>query len=133
MSDLETCKSLAMQLGSPYTAMRIGKIRKRVCLEEDLEGSRIKPSGVLKIMSSIKKEMDIIETAAPDVVKVRVLHHQTGNKHYLIACDMETKRRVKVLIPARQKSILNVVGKRLNVNRGLHDGKYLYRYPVRKS
>lgn len=134
--DLESCKSLAEQLTSDeqtFTAMQIGKIRKAVCDEEDLDGSGIKPSGVMKIMSSLKKEMDIIETAAPEVVLVKVLHQQTGNKHMLFAMDMETRRKVKILIPFRQKNVLNTKGKRLRVERGLKDGTHLYRYPVRKG
>jgi hypothetical protein len=124
----ESCKSLSQQLGSPYTAMKVGKLRKALCDDEDLEGNYIKPSGVVKIMRSIGREMEIIETASPDIVKVKVLHHQTGNKHFLFAMDLETKRKVKVLIPFRKKQILNTVGKRLNVERGLQDGTNLYRY-----
>lgn len=130
---LESCKSLAEQLGSPYTAMQVGKIRKAVCSAKDLDGTGIKPSGVLKIMASIKKEMTIIETATPDIVMVTVLHHQTGNKHMLFAMDMETRRKVSVIIPFRQKVHLNTKGKRLKVERGLQNGKNLYRYPPHKS
>lgn len=134
--ELESCKSLAEQLTSPektFTAMQVGKIRKSVCADEDLDGNGIKPSGVLKIMASLKREMEIIETAAPELATVKVLHQQTGNKHMLFAMDMETRRKVKVLIPFRQKNVLNTKGKRLKVERGLKDGSYLYRYPVRKS
>ena len=134
--ELESCKSLAEQLTSPeqaFTAMQVGKIRKAVCLDSDMEGKFIKPSGVLKIMASLRKEMDIIETATPEAIWVKVLHHQTGNKHFLFAMDMETRRKVKVIIPFRQKNVLNNKGKRLKVERGLKDGQSFYRYPVRKS
>lgn len=131
--DLESCKSLAEQLGSPYTAMRVGKIRKEVCDEEDMEGNFIKPSGVLKITASISKEMDIRETASPDIVKVKVLHHKSGNPHIIFAKDTETMRKVPIQVPRRQKQILSTVGKVLTVERGLLDGKALYRYPVSKT
>lgn len=130
--DYETCTSLAKQLGEGFTPMRVGKIKKAVCDEDDVDGARIHPTGVLKIMSALRKEMDIVETASPDVVTVRVLHHQTGNKHYLFAQDMETKRKVQVLIPSRQKEVLNTVNKRLKVSRGIADGKYKYRYPANR-
>jgi len=134
--DLESCKSLAEQLTSTeqtFTAMQVGKIRRAVCDDSDMDGKFIKPSGVLKIMASLRKEMDIIETASPEIVTVRVLHHQTGNKHFLFAEDMETHRKVKVIIPFRQKKILNTKGKRLKVERGLKDGQSFYRYPARKG
>jgi hypothetical protein len=128
----ETCKSLAEQLGKPYTAMRIGKLRAAVCSEEDLDGNEILPTGVLKIMTQIKGELDVIEEAAPEVVTVRVLHHQTGNPRFIYAEDPDTKRKVKVLVPKRHKDIINHKGKRLKVNRGEYDGKFQYRYPVSK-
>lgn len=130
---LESCKSLADQLGPPYTAMRVGKIRSAVCNASDMDGRFIKPSGILKITQSIKKEMDIIETASPDIVEVKVLHHKSTNPHFIFAKDVETKRKVAVQVPARQKKILATVGKRLTVERGLLDGKKIYRYPVSKS
>lgn len=132
-SDNETCASLAKQLGAPYTAMRVGKIRKQVCDDSDMDGNRIKPSGVLKITASISKEMDILETAKLDIIKVKVLHHQSANPAYIFAKDTETKRKVSVMVPRRQKQILSTVGKVLTVERGLKDGKYLYRYPVSKD
>ena len=82
-SEHETCKSLAEQLGKPYTAMSIGKLRAAVCSEEDLQGKYILPTGVLKITAQIKGEIDVIEAAAPAIVTVRVLHHQTGNPRFV--------------------------------------------------
>jgi hypothetical protein len=131
--DLETCKSLAEQLGAPYTAMRVGKIRNAVCSDKDMEGRYIKPSGVLKITASISKEMDIIETASPDIVRVKVLHHKSGNPVIIFAKDLETLGKVAIQIPRREKQILSTVGKVLTVERGLIDGKAIYRYPVSKS
>ena len=130
---LETCKSLAEQLGSPYTAMRVGKIKNNVCEDEDMEGRYIKPSGVLKITGAITKEMDIKETASPEIVKVKVLHRKSGNPHVIFAMESETKRKVPIQIPRRQKQILSTKGKVLTVERGLLDGKQLYRYPVTKT
>lgn len=127
----ETCKSLAEQLGKPYTAMRIGKLRAAVCSEEDLDGNKILPSGVLKIMAQIKGELDVIEESAPEVVKVRVLHQQTGNPRFIYAEDPDTKRKVRVGVPQRHKDIINQKGKRLKVSRAYKDGKAYYRYPVR--
>ena len=127
----ETCKSLAEQLGKPYTAMRIGKLRAAVCSEEDLEGNEILPTGVLKIMAQIKGELDVIEEAAPEVVTVRVLHHQTGNPRFIYAEDLDTKRKVRVGVPQRHKDIINHKGKRLKVNRAFKDGQAYYRYPAR--
>ena len=131
--DCWTCKQLAEELGDGFTAMRVGKIKNNVCDDSDMEGKLIKPSGVLKITSSISREMDIIETASPDVVKVKVLHHKSGNPHIIFAMDTETKRKVPIQIPRRQKQILSTKGKVLTVERGLLDGKYLYRYPVSKT
>lgn len=131
--ELESCKSLAEQLGSPYTPMRIGKIRKEVCTEEDMDGKYIKPEGVYKIMQSIKKEMHIIENASPEAVWVRVLHFRTGNKRRIIAEDMETKRKIEVIVPANRKALLDIKGKKFKVQRGLKDGKYTYRYPIGKE
>lgn len=131
--ELESCKSLAEQLGSPYTAMRVGKIRKEVCTEDDMDGRYIKPEGVYKIMQSIKKEMHIIETATPEDVWVRVLHFKTGNKRRIIAEDMETKRKIEVIVPANRKALLDFKGKKFKVQRGLKDGKYTYRYPIKSD
>ena len=127
----ETCQTLAQQLGKPYTAMRIGKLRKAVCEDEDLDGKYILPSGVLKIMAQIKGEIEVDEEAEPEVVRVRVLHHQTGNPRYIYAEDLETKRKVAVSVPIRKKAVLNTPGKRLKVNRGDRDGESFYRYPAR--
>ena len=127
----ETCKSIAEQLGGTYTAMRIGKLRAAVCTEEDMDGKYILPSGVLKIMEQIKGEIDVIETASPAVVTVRVLHQQTGNPRFIFAEDLETKKKVVVSVPKRHKDIINQNGKRLKVNKGELDGQTFYRYPVR--
>lgn len=128
--EYETCKSLAAQLGKPYTAMSIGKLRAAVCSEEDLDGKYIMPTGVLKITAQIKGEIKAIETATPDVVTVRVLHHQTGNPRFVFAEDPETRRKVRVSVPKRHKNIVNHVGKRLKVNRIDQDGTAYYRYPA---
>jgi hypothetical protein len=127
----ETCKSLAKQLGEPYTAMRVGKLRVATCSEEDLDGKYILPSGVLKIMQQIKGEINVIETASPAVVTVRVLHQQTGNPRFIFAEDLETRKKVIVSVPKRHKDIINQNGKRLKVNKGELDGQSFYRYPVR--
>jgi len=129
--DKETCKSLAKQLGEPFTPMRIGKIRKEVCDEDDMDGKEILPSGVLKIMAAIRKEIDIKETASPDVVLVRVLHHKSGNPRRIYAEDTETKRKVSVIVPANRKRLVDIKGKKLKVQRGIQDGEYFYRYPIK--
>jgi len=128
---LESCKSLAEQLGPPYTAMQVGKLRRAVCDEDDMEGKFIKPEGVYKIMQAIKKELHIKETASPEHVWVRVLHHQTGNTRRIFAEDMETHRKVAVLVPANRKKLLNKKGRKLQVERGIQDGEYTYRYPIK--
>ena len=127
----ETCKSLAEQLGKPYTAMSIGKIRSATCSEEDLDGKYILPSGVLKITAQIKGEIDVIEAAAPAVITVRVLHQQTNNPRFLFAEDPDTRRKVCVSVPARHKDIINQVGKRLKVNKVDQNGTAYYRYPAK--
>jgi hypothetical protein len=130
-SEHETCKSLAEQLGKPYTAMSIGKLRAATCSEEDLDGKYILPSGVLKITAQIKGEIDVIEAAAPAVVIVRVLHQQTNNPRFLFAEDPETRKKVCVSVPARHKDIINQVGKRLKVNKVDQNGTAYYRYPAK--
>jgi len=130
-SEHETCKSLAEQLGKPYTAMSIGKLRAATCSEEDLDGKYILPSGVLKITAQIKGEIDVIEAAAPAVVTVRVLHQQTNNPRFLFAEDPDTRKKVCVSVPARHKDIINQVGKRLKVNKVDQNGTAHYRYPAK--
>ena len=110
--------------------MSIGKLRAAVCSEEDLDGKYILPTGVLKITAQIKGEIKAIETATPDVVTVRVLHHQTGNPRFVFAEDPETRRKVRVSVPKRHKNIVNHVGKRLKVNKVDQDGTAYYRYPA---
>jgi hypothetical protein len=127
----ETCKSIAEQLGGTYTAMRVGKLKASVCSEEDLDGKYILPSGVLKIMAQIKSEIDEIEEAKLETVTVKVLHQQTGNARMIFAEDLETRRKVTVLVPKRHKDIINHKGKMLKVNKGQFDGKLQYRYPAR--
>jgi hypothetical protein len=127
----ETCKSLAEQLGKPYTAMSIGKIRSATCSEEDLDGKYILPSGVLKITAQIKGEIDVIEAAAPSVITVRVLHQQTNNPRFLFAEDPDTRKKICVSVPARHKDIINQVGKRLKVNKVDQNGTAYYRYPAK--
>ena len=111
--------------------MHIGKIRKLVCDDEDLEGTFIKPTGVLKIMAHIRKELDMVENAKTDVVWVRVLHHKTGNTRRIFAEDVETKKKVSVIVPANRKRLLDVKGKKLKVNRGSENGEYTYRFPAK--
>ena len=103
--------------------MRIGKIRKEVCDEDDMDGKEILPSGVLKIMAAIRKEIDIKETASPDVVLVRVLHHKSGNPRRIYAEDTETKRKVSVFVPANRKRWVDSKGKKLKVQRGIQNGE----------
>ena len=130
LTNMETCKSLAEQLGSPYTAMRIGKIRKNVCTEEDVNGKEILPEGVLKIMAAIRKEMDIKETGEPEEVFVRVSHHKSGNPRRLYAVDPDTQRKVSVIVPLNRKRLLDIKGKKIKVQRGIQDGKHFYRYGI---
>ena len=129
-SENETCTSLAEQLGKPYTAMSIGKLRATVCSEEDLDGKYILPTGVLKITAQIKGEIDVIEAAALDIITVRVLHQQTGNPRFVFAEDLDTRKKVNVSVPKRHKDIINHVGKRLKVNKVIKDGVPYYRYPA---
>jgi hypothetical protein len=127
---METCKSLAEQLGSPYTAMRVGKIRKNVCTDEDMNGKEILPQGVLKIMAAIRKEMDIKEIGEPEEIFVRVSHHKTGNPRRLYAVDPDTQRKVSVIVPLNRKRLLDIKGKKIKVQRGIQDGKHFYRYGI---
>ena len=81
-------------------------------------------------MAQIRGEIKVEEEASPEVVRVRVLHHQTGNPRFIYAEDLETKRKVAVSVPIRKKAVLNTPGKRLKVNRGDRDGESFYRYPA---
>jgi hypothetical protein len=124
----ETCTSLAKALGKPYTPSNIGKIKKLVCEDEDMDENLILPSGVLKITAHIEHDMEMIETASPDIVTLQVLHHQTANPQYIMAMDLETKRKIHVLVPRNRKAILNVKGRRFKAERGSEKGSYVYRY-----
>jgi hypothetical protein len=130
-SEHETCTTIAEQLGKPYTPMAIGKLRASVCLPADLDGKYILPTGVLKIMAQIKGEIDIIEEAAPEIVTVKVIHHQTGNTRVIFAEDPDTRRKIRVSVPAKWKDIINMAGKRLKVNKVYSDGVAYYRYPAK--
>lgn len=116
------------------TAMHVGRVKKEVCTEEDLDGKLgIKESGVVKILAFFEREMDIIETATPDHVKVQVLPFKTPNPRFIYAKDLERKVKVRVGIPKNRKAILEKPRTILTVDRGSKDGEFFYQYPIRKK
>jgi len=129
MSDNVTCTALGRELG--LHRMQIGRIRKEVCTEEDMDGKFIKPSGVVKICAFLNREMEMLETASPDEVKVQVLPHKTSNPRYIFAKDLERKVKVLVSIPKNRKNILQKPRTILTVNRGSENGEFFYRYPTK--
>lgn len=108
--------------------MQIGRVRNEVCVESDLDGKSIKPSGVKKILAHYEKEMVTVETATPDVVYVEALKQQVGNPRWMLAYDRERKQKVKVSIPANRKAQLAKPKTRFLVNRGSEDGTFFYQW-----
>ena len=80
-----TCGEIAKMLEKQ--PMQIGRVRNEVCVESDLDGKSIKPSGVKKILAHYEKEMVTVETATPDVVYVEALKQQVGNPRWMLAYD----------------------------------------------
>ena len=66
-----TCGELAKELDK--TPMQVGRVKKEVCTDSDLDDNEIKPSGIAKILKHYGHEMDVIETASPDVVFVEAI------------------------------------------------------------
>ena len=131
MNDNVTCTALGRELG--IHRMQVGRIRKEVCTDADMDGKAIKPSGVLKITKFLKKEMDMIETASPDKVRVQVLPHKTSNPRFVFAKDLERKVKILVSIPKNRKPILSKPRTILTVNRGSENGEFFYRYPAKSE
>jgi len=129
MKDNVTCTELGRELG--LHRLQVGRIRKEVCTDDDMEGKSIKPSGVMKICAFLEREMEVIETASPDKVRVQVLPHETSNPRFIYAKDLERKVKVLVSIPKNRKAILKKPQTILTVNRGSENGEFHYRYPAK--
>lgn len=121
-----THKQLGEELGK--TAMEIGRVRKAVCTDEDMDSKMIKPSGVLKICAHYEHEMEIVENATPDVVEVQVISQPVKNPRWLAGMDLDIKKKALVSVPKNRKDILNKPKKILLVERGSEGGRYFYRW-----
>lgn len=124
--ELYTCKEVGEYLGT--TAMAIGRMRNEHCSGEDVEGKRIKKSGLQKILDSLKIEMDIIESGAPNLVEVRVIAKPCKSPRHLNAFDIERGVACAVLIPVRDKERLNKPNTRLIVDRQSLTSNYKYEW-----
>jgi len=129
--DTMTCNELAKELsaegGIAFTAMTIGRIRNKVCSDEDVEGKDIYPSGVVKICQYLEVELDKRENAEEEVVRCKVLSQKNNNPRFVVAKDLETKKRCLVGVPANRKEMLGRPGKFIKATRIQKDGKYFYR------
>ena len=121
-----TCGELAKELEK--TAMQIGRVRNEVCSESDIDGKKIKPSGIAKILNHYKVEMDILETGTPDVVYVEAIRQPVANPRWMLAYDRERKQKVMVSVPKNRKDRLSQPKARIIVERGSQDGKYFYKW-----
>lgn len=121
-----TCGELAKELEK--TAMQIGRVRNEVCSESDIDGKKIKPSGIAKILNHYKVEMDIVETGTPNVVQVEALRQPVANPRWMLAYDRERKQKVMVSVPKNRKDKLSKPKTRIIVERGSEDGEYFYIY-----
>lgn len=121
-----TCAEIAEALGKK--PMHIGKVRNEVCHADDLDGRRIKKSGVQKILAHYGREMEIMETATPDVIFVEYIDQPVKNPRWLKAFDRERRKKVNVSIPKNRKQYYAQRGKRFLVERGSEDGKFYYQW-----
>jgi len=121
-----TCGELAKELGK--TPMQVGRVKKEVCTDSDLDDNEIKPSGIAKILKHYGHEMDVIETASPDVVYVEAIRQPVANPRWMLAFDRERKQKVMVSVPKNRKAQLSQPKARILVERGSQDGKYFYKW-----
>lgn len=119
-----THKQLGEEIGKG--ALEIGRVRKAVCTEEDMEGRLIKPSGILKILDYYEIEMSILEEGKPDVVKVQVLRQPVKNPRWISCIDLDLKKKALVNVPKNRKAILDKPKKILLVERGTEKGRFFY-------
>ena len=108
--------------------MQVGRVKKEVCTDSDLDDNEIKPSGIAKILKHYGHEMDVIETASPDVVYVEAIRQPVANPRWMLAFDRERKQKVMVSVPMNRKDRLSQPKTRLTVERGSLDGKYFYKW-----
>lgn len=130
ISCTELARELSAEGGKKLNAMMVGRIVSEVCGDDDIEmrGKRklIKPEGVYKICQHLKKEMHIMETGEPEIVKVRVLPESAPNPRFVFCADIERKCRCTVNIPAYMKRRLDSPGLIFDVERGCENGRYFY-------
>lgn len=129
-----SCKQIAEELtgagdGLKFTAMGIGRIRSKVCDDEDSdEKGRVLPSGVIKIMEYLKTELDDREQGKEFEVRCKVIHQKNNNPRIVVCQDMETKKRCLVGVPIKRKDILNKPGKVLPCIKITKDGQDFYNW-----
>ncbi len=126
MSNNMTCGELAKELDKQ--PMQIGRVRNEVCSESDLDGKKIKPSGIAKILAHYEVEMKVVETATPDIVFVEAIAQPVANPRWMLAFDRERRQKVQVSVPKNRKDRLSKPKTRILVERGSQDGKYFYKW-----
>ncbi len=121
-----TCKEVGEYLDR--TAMHVGRIRKECCDDSDLssDGKLILKSGLQKICNFMKREMNIIESGSPDIVKVMVIHQKCPNPRHIFAKDLERGMKCLVMVPVKDKKRLDNYGTVLSVERISQNANFKY-------
>jgi hypothetical protein len=130
-----TCKEVGAYLD--MTAMHIGRIRNECCEASDLseDGKKILKTGLQKICNFLKREMNLIESGKPDIVRVQVIKQPCKHPRHLFAKDIERRRKCHVMVPQRDKLRLDKAGTILTVERISKnaDFKYLWTRKTQQS
>lgn len=122
-------KLLTVEGGLSFTAMQIGKVRKKVCDDEDVTSDgKILPSGVVKICKYLDQEIGMRKEAESSEVICRVLHQKTNNPRFVVAQDVETKKRCLVGVPVKRQKQLQRPGLLLKCERIVRNGEYFYNW-----
>lgn len=121
-----TCKEVGSYLD--MTAMHIGRIRNECCDASDLseDGKKILKTGLQKICNFLKKEMNVIESGLPDLVRVQVIKQPCKHPRHLFAKDLERGKKCNVMIPAKDKQRLDKAGTVLIVERVSQNAEFKY-------
>ena len=122
----ELARELSAEDGITFTAMAIGRIRNKVCSDADIDGKYIKPSGIVKICRYLEVELDKREEAEEQLARCKVLNQKNTNPRFIVAKDLETKKRCLIGVPANRKAMLDKPGKFIKATRILRNGKYFY-------
>lgn len=124
--ELYTCKEVGEYLGT--TAMAVGRMRNESCDDSDVSGKSIKKSGLQKICDHLGKEMDLIESGAPNLVKVRVIKKPCKSPRHIFAFDIERGVACAVLLPPADKLRMNKPGLIFDVDRQSLTANYKYEW-----